>query len=111
MTQCCLTSLSQTFLYSISKQWYQLFIFLLEYKGSYQPVAFGWLPDKTVTSYGVFLYLLLAEFRARGEEIEAMYGSRTLKLEKVKMDFELSIHRAFSPLAQIKGCFFHFRFV
>ena len=32
---------------SMSKQWKQLFIMMVEYRGAFIPVAFGWLPDKS----------------------------------------------------------------
>ena len=41
----------------------QLFILMVEYRGVHLPVAFGWLPDKSVVSYyDVFLLLVLNTF-------------------------------------------------
>ena len=57
------------------------------------------------------MLLLLREFKARESEIAQIYLTATLRVEKLKMDFELSIHIAFEGLFRIKGCYFHFRFI
>ena len=93
---------------SMSKQWKQLFVFMVDYKGAFLPVAFGWLPDKRPVSYHVFLLLLLIKFKAESDGIGKIYCRTALKLKKVKLDFETAIHRAFEVLFQLSGCFFHF---
>ena len=93
---------------SCTKHWKQLFVMLLNFNGVWLPVAFGWLPDKTLISYQLFLILVLEGFQANKAEIQRIYGRSKLKLRKIKMDFELNISRAFEVLFKIKGCHFHF---
>ena len=93
----------------IFRLWTQLFVLLVEFRGSWVPAAFGWLPNKCELSYHIFLLLLLGEFNHRKDQIAAEYGSSVLKLRKIKLDFELSIHQAFAPVFLLSGCFFHFR--
>ena len=95
---------------SMSKQWKQLFIMMVNYRGAFIPVAFGWLPDKSEISYHVFLVLLLEAFRGQKGEILELFGRCNLKLKKIKLDFEKAIHNAFGSLFILKGCFFHFRY-
>lgn len=75
---------------SMTKKWKQLFILLVNFKDSWIPIAFGWLPNKTEISYHVFLLLLLSSFRNNSESITKMYGSSSLKLRKIKLDFEVN---------------------
>ena len=58
LSKCRWGSVDGTFK-SSSKQWKQLFIMLCNYEGSWLPMAFGWLPDKSFTSYQIFLILLM----------------------------------------------------
>ena len=48
---------------AMTRKWKQLFIYMVYYRGSFLPVAFGWLPNKHAISYHVFLLLLLLKFR------------------------------------------------
>ena len=67
---------------TMSKLWCQLYVLLVEYKQTSILSCLGFLPDKKRLSYHVFLLLILLEFRLR-------FGVEKLRLEKVKMDFEL----------------------
>jgi hypothetical protein len=107
LSKCRWGSVDGTFK-SSSKQWKQLFVMLCKYEGSWLPMAFGWLPDKSFTSYQIFLILLMEAFRSHSSQIKAIYGRSKLKLKKVKMDFEINIIRAFDVLFIIRGCLFHF---
>ena len=92
---------------SSTKKWKQLFVFMVNFNGAFLPIAFGWLPDKSVISYHVFLELLLRKFKQENKAIEELYGREGLKLRKIKLDFDLDIHRAFEPLFKLRGCYFH----
>ena len=94
---------------AMSKQWKQLFILMVNYRGAFIPVAFGWLSDKTEISYHVFLLLAMEAFRSQKSSIMELFGRCNLKLKKIKLDFEKAIHNAFGVLFVLKGCFFHFR--
>ena len=72
---------------------------MVEYRSCYIPVAFGFLPDKTDISYKVFVILAMEALKKRGT---------TVTIRKFMMDFELNIHRAFDPLFETRGCYFHF---
>ena len=93
---------------SSTKHWKQLFVMLCNFNGTWLPVAFGWLPDKNLLSYQLFLILVLEAFFKHKAEIHNIYGKSKLKLKKIKMDFELGIIQAFQPLFTIKGCLFHY---
>ena len=93
---------------AMTRKWKQLFIFMVDYRGAFLPVAFSWLPDKHAISYHISLLLTLSKFKQEQSSIMKIYGRGTLKVKKIKLDFELAIHRAFEPLFKLKGCFFHF---
>ena len=93
---------------AMTKKWKQLFVFMVNYQGSFLPVAFSWLPDKTALSYHVFLLLLLQKFKLEHETIVKLYNRGGLKLRKIKLDFESAIHRALEVIFKLRGCFFHF---
>ena len=59
------------------------------------PVSFAYLPDKTFTSYYVFLFMLLRAFRKRRLDILKIVPQANLMLYIVKMDYEIAIHKAF----------------
>ena len=82
-----------------TKCWKQVFIMLAEFRGVYLPVAFGLLPDKTETSYKVFVILLM-------EAVKEINVKITMK--RVMVDFELAIHLALVTLFKTRGCYFHF---
>ena len=71
---------------SSARDWYQLFILCVEYRGKFIPVAFGWLPDKKPISYFTFIVLVLLAFKEKENEILEMYGKSELKLRKIKCD-------------------------
>ena len=77
---------------AMTKKWKQLFVFIVNYRGSFLPVAFGWLPDKSVLSYHLFLLLLLQKFKSEHDKIVHLYSRGALKLRKIKLDYELAIH-------------------
>ena len=81
----------------------QLFVLMVDYKGSFFPVAYGWLPNKETMSYHLFFLLLLGEFNYRAEEIKSLYGKNKLKLKRLKLDFEISMHNALDPLFKLDG--------
>ena len=89
----------------MSSLWCQLFVLQVEYRGSWFPVAFGWLPSKETISYHLFFLLLLGEFNYRADEIKKLYGKSKLKLTKLKLDFEISMHNALRPLFKLEGKF------
>ena len=80
---------------------------MLEYKGSFLPMAMAWLPDKTALSYYTCLALLLLAFKEKKDEIQSMYGRSTLRLRKIKCDFEASIHIGWGMFS-LSGCYFHY---
>ena len=69
---------------TMSQLFAQLYVLLAEYKKTAIPTCFGFLPDKKRLSYHCFVLMILLEFRRR-------FGVDKLKLDKVKMDFELGI--------------------
>ena len=91
---------------AMSRKWKQLFIFMVDYRGAFLPVTFSWLPDKHAISYHISLLLTLSKFKQEQFSIMKLYGRGTLKVNKIKLNFELAIHRAFEPLFKLKGCFF-----
>ena len=87
---------------SSCKIWKQQFIFMLKYKGHWIPCVWGWLPDKSETSYKVFLHLIQSKLK----ELHIPFN-----VEEVISDFELNIHKSLDemcPGVKILGCFFHF---
>ena len=76
---------------------------MVDYKGSWFPVAYGWLPNKETISYHLFFLLLLGEFNYRADEIKNLYGKSKLKLKTLKLDFELAMHNACRPLFRVEG--------
>ena len=61
----------------------------------------GWLPDKAVVSYNVFLHLILEKLKEMRVEIN---------IAEIISDFELNIHKPINdmmPDVDILGCFFH----
>ena len=107
LAKCRWGSVDGTFKAS-TRHWKQLFVMLCNYKGTWIPVAFGWLPDKGLLSYQLFVILTMEAFQAHSSEIQTIFGRSVLKLRKVKMDFELNIIKAFGVLFRIRGCLFHF---
>ena len=91
MAVCKYGSVDGTFK-AMTKKWKQLFVFMVNYNGSFLPVAFGWLPDKTALSYHVFLLLLMQKFKMEHENIVKLYNRGGLKLRKIKLNFESAIH-------------------
>ena len=103
---------------TMSQLFEQLYVFLIEYKKTAVPCCMGFLPDKKRLSYHVFVLMILLEFRKR-------FGVEKLRLEKVKMDFELGMvhlkfeslhfwniyslaeHQAWRVVFRTKGCHFH----
>ena len=92
---------------SSARDWYQLFILCVEYRGKFIPVAFGWLPDKKPISYFTFIVLVLLAFKEKENEILEMYGKSELKLRKIKCDYEVAIHKGLDMFT-LSGCYFHF---
>ena len=93
---------------AMTKRWRQLFVFMVEWKEVFHPIAFGWLPNKNVVSYHVFLFLVMNKFKHISGSIADYWGRTALKVKKIKSDFEVAIHRAFEQVFKIKGSFFHF---
>lgn len=83
-------------------------VLLVDYKKGFVPVAFGWLPDKTALAYHIFFLLIFTEFRKRSADITALYGSASLKLNHLMLDFEDSQHQALKRMFKRSGCFFHY---
>ena len=96
---------------TVSRIFKQLFILMLHYKGTNLCVAYGLLPDKNFISYYIFNFLVLQAFRKHESAILELSGRRTIKLQKIRLDFELGIHRAFEGCFRLEGCYFHFRYV
>ena len=106
LTLCKRASVDGTFR-SITRFWKQIFILMTEYQGVHIPIALAWLPDKSAMSYYVFLWLILNCFRENRESISQLYGQATLRLKKIKCDFEVGIHLGFE-MFHLSGCYFHF---
>ena len=79
----------------MSKLFAQLFIMLAKMDKHHLPVSFAYLPDKTFTSYYVFLFMLLRAFRKRRLDILKIVPQANLMMYVVKMDYEIAIHKAF----------------
>ena len=92
----------------MTKNWRALFILLAQYKDSWQPVAYGWLPDKTSVSYHVFLLMLLMKLKEMGPEVSLLYGACNLRMKRMKLDFETAIHIPMEQVFTLSGCFFHY---
>ena len=92
---------------SCMRLWKQLFIVMVQLRGVFIPIAFCWLPDKSTTSYYATLFLLMAAFCEHSDEIQQVYGRTTLRLRKIKCDFEVGIHLGWQ-MFRISGCYFHY---
>ena len=93
---------------SISKQWKQLFILLLDYNSTWLPGCFAWLPDKQSISYHVAFYLLFSCFNKNSDKIAQIYFSSTIKLKRIKLDFERAMHIVLGRCFKLSGCYFYF---
>lgn len=91
----------------MSRQFRQLFIMICDYHGGAIPIAFGFLPSKESISYGIFMLMLLLAFKKFSAQVAEITGKSTIKLRKLKCDFESSIHVALSSLFKLSGCYFH----
>ena len=82
--------------------WRQQFIWMIKRKGYWTPVVWGWLPDKTETSYKVFFLLIQKELQKVGQSLD---------VKSVLCDFELNIMKSVDVMLQceILGCFFHLK--
>lgn len=67
----------------------------------------AWLPDKTALSYYTCLAMILLAFKEKKDEIHSLYGRSTLRLRKIKCDFEASIHLGWGMFT-LSGCYFHY---
>ena len=67
---------------AMSRQWKQLFILMVNYRGAFIPVVFGWLLDKTEISYHVIFLLVIEAFQSRSSETLELFGRCNLKLKK-----------------------------
>ena len=85
---------------SSCRLWRQQFIWMVKDNGYWVPVVFGWLPDKSETSYKVFFALVEQKIKELGLE---------LRVKSVLCDFELNIMKSIDMMIQcpILGCFFH----
>ena len=92
----------------MTRLWKQCFVLMLDFRGTSLPVAFGWLANKEYISYYCFMFLVLQAFHSNKEAINAITGRTSLKLRRIRCDFEWSIHKALFHW-KIKGCYFHFR--
>ena len=91
---------------SCTKHWKQIFIIMVEFMGSFIPVAMAWLADKSALSYYSCLAMLLIAFRGKRDEIQSLYRRSTLRLRQIKCDFEAAIHLGWGMFT-ISGCYFH----
>ena len=91
---------------SCTKHRKQIFIIMVEFMGSFIPVAMAWLADKSALSYYSCLAMLLIAFRGKRDEIQSLYRRSTLRLRQIKCDFEAAIHLGWG-LFTISGCYFH----
>ena len=81
--------------------WKQMFIWMIRFSGFWIPVAWGWLPDKSLQSYKVFFYMMLEELKRR---------NIPLNIKEFISDFELNILKSADEMLPgifILGCFFH----
>ena len=64
------------------------------------PVVWGWLPDKSETSYKVFFALVDKKLKELGLD---------LNVRSILCDFELNILKAIDEMVdcEVYGCFFH----
>ena len=91
---------------SCTKHWKQIFIIMVEFMGSFIPVAMAWLADKSALSYYSCLAMLLIAFRGKRDEIQSLYRRSTLRLRQIKCNFEAAIHLGWGMFT-ISGCYFH----
>ena len=82
--------------------WKQQFILMIKDRGVWLPIAFGWLPDKSETSYRIFFFLLKQKLKEMNLE---------LAVSSVISDFELNILKSVDSQlkTQPTACFFHFK--
>ena len=82
--------------------WGQQFIWMVKRKGYWTPVVWGWLPDKTDTSYKIFFLLVQKEMKKLGLQLD---------VKSILCDFELNIMKSVDAMLQceILGCFFHLK--
>ena len=73
---------------------------MIKTRGYWIPTVWGWLPDKSITSYKVFILLIKIKMEELGFK---------LNVESVLCDFELNILKAIDDMLSCKilGCFFH----
>ena len=81
--------------------WSQRFILMAKYDDKFIPISFGFLPDKTESSYKLFFAMLQFELENRNVECS---------LKKIMVDFEIGIQKAILSVfdVEILACFFHF---
>lgn len=87
---------------SACKMWHQQFIWMVKRNGHWIPVVWGWLPDKSLTSYKVFLTMVVDYLKE---------AAIPFIMEEIISDFELNIYKAIDDVlgyqVKVKGCFFH----
>ena len=79
----------------------QMFVWMIRFGGFWIPLAWGWLPDKSLQSYKVFFYMMLEELKRR---------NIPLNIKELISDFELNILKSADEMLPgiiILGCFFH----
>ena len=81
--------------------WSQIFILMAKYDDKFVPVSFGFLPNKTESSYKVFFAMLELEMKKRNIQCS---------LKEMMVDFEIGIQKAILSVfdVEILACFFHF---
>ena len=95
---------------AVGKIFKQLFVLMVSFKNNSLCCAFGLLPDKAFMSYYLFIFMVLSAFRKYESEILELSGRKILKLYRIRLDFEVAIHKAFQVF-RLEGCYFHFRYI
>ena len=77
-----------------------MFVWMVKDCGFWTPVVFGWLPDKSETSYKVFFHFFLQKLRQM---------KINFNIKPVLCDSELNIMKSVDTMlnCEIHGCFFH----
>ena len=78
-----------------------MFILMAKYDDKFIPISFGFLPDKTESSYKLFFAMIQFELETRNIKCS---------LKKMMVDFEIGIQKAILSVfdEEILACFFHF---
>ena len=81
--------------------WKQLYVVMIKFSGSWVPVFYALLPDKSQESYFTMFYMLKKQLK----ELNLPFN-----IESLRTDFEIAEMKAAAAAlnVEVKGCYFHF---